>query len=1415
VAFLIPGGYLLTCAHVIAGLLGAPPDRPLPDGAAVSLDFPLAAGRPRHTARVVFSSPVAKDNTGDVAVLRLDGAGPDDRAGPDDVAPVRLLDTDDAAGHTWRALGFPQYRDRGAGKDAGIWASGRVEGREGTGWWQLSCEPGTGFALAEGFSGAPVWDDELRGVIGLVVAVESDPRRRTGYALTVGSVLDAWPELRAALLAGCPYRELSPFTENDVAVFFGRELETARLAEHVEVARAAIVPVLGASGVGKSSLVSAGLVARLRDTGRYLVARVPQRVTDTAEELVAWALASTGEPEPDEAAWYRRWRTLTELLSAEGGLGVAADRLLAAQRRERLLLVVDQFEVLLAAAPETARRLDTLLAALTARRGDGTRPAQAIVVIRIDMLRQLDALPNLWAAWTATHVVVPPLTRGQLREVIERPLAGLRGVGFAPGLVDQVLDDTPTGAAALPLLEYTLAKLWEAQRHGQITVAMYRDLGGVGGALSRTAEAALWSWADETERAILERVFIQLVRPGEWLDAGERGPETRRIADRTEFDHRAWALIGRLASTRLVVVTRQLTGVETVELAHEALVGSWPRLAGWVEANRDFRTWQESIRRAQRDWLRHGRARDRLLDGARLAESAGWLRSRAAELAPVELEFLQASKEAWTRRRRQRRTRYTAAGLVAAIAVASAGVAVQQYVSAGPARSANLSRQTVALATSLDASQPNLAKQLRVAAYRIAPTPEAYSALATGLPLAGTVAAPGATRLAAGTDVLAIAAGTSVRLWSRTRHADVASLPVPGSATAVAWRPGTRTLAVGMTDGSIRLWDLATPDRPAALATLTGAHGPVEQVAFSPDAAVLASAGWDHTVRLWSVADAGHPAPLAVRDGGPDTIADVAFSPDGHLLASAGWDRAVRLWDLSVPADPRQVARIDLPTIPRSVAFRPAGGVPGAGRVLAAGADDYAVRLWDVTRPDQPAALATVSMGEADNGRTQTPVAAIAFSPDGSLLAATSTSAGSTDLWSVTDPARPASLLALASGSAAVTFTPDGGVLATLDRAGHLARAANDEVQLWDVGNPANPSARATLVRPGVGVDFFALLADGHAMAVASSHTIRLWDLTDPAHPRAGTLLSAGSGPLATAGPLLAVGADNRVTLWSVADPSRPYRLSDIPLGRPGNQETYIAVGLSPDAKLLAAVGDNDNTLRLYGLADPARPALLSTRADVPTGVSSGLLSFGPAGRTLTVTQDYWTDGGISRTSIWDLREPGDPVPATALMAALGQPTATALDPVAPRLAASATDGTVTLWDIADPARPMRIGTTSGGSAANSLRFSTDGRMLAGADLAGRFHLWDLADPTRPGPIGAFALPGRDPIQPVNGVVDIGTPQAGGGRLVVGAGFTGLAHVWNTDASDTIGRLCAGTGDPITPAQWHQYLPNLSYAPPC
>ncbi|MDV9201704.1 nSTAND1 domain-containing NTPase, partial [Streptomyces sp. Wh19] len=239
--FLVAGDVLCTCAHVVAralGLPGAGPEEP-PDR-AVEVDFPLVTGRPRVRATVESW----RTGGADVALLRLGEPVEGTR-------PAPLVDGTGVWEHPFRTMGFP------AGAGHGSWAHGTLRARLGSGWVQMeTSEPGP--RIVQGFSGAPVWDDRQNGVVGMTVAAHLE--ERTAYLLPSADLVD-----EATLVPRCPFQGLTAFTEDDAEFFHGRDADTERLL--ADVRGRSVTLVAGPSGCGKSSLVSAGVLPRLRAAG--------------------------------------------------------------------------------------------------------------------------------------------------------------------------------------------------------------------------------------------------------------------------------------------------------------------------------------------------------------------------------------------------------------------------------------------------------------------------------------------------------------------------------------------------------------------------------------------------------------------------------------------------------------------------------------------------------------------------------------------------------------------------------------------------------------------------------------------------------------------------------------------------------------------------------------------------------------------------------------------------------------------------------------------------------------------------------------------------------------------------------------------------------------------------------------------
>lgn len=198
--FLIDERRVLTCAHVVTSALGIPDDTPELPTEKIHLDFPLIAPGETFTARVVFWPPVQSHSSNeseheeDIAGLELEMNSPLEggKGGvllPADAQPVNLVLTEDLWNHKFRAFGFPDSQ-----KD-GVWASGVLRGRQTDDWVQIEDVKHTGYFIEPGFSGGPVWDEQLKGVVGMVVAADTQPDVRAAFIIPTEVLISTWPEL--------------------------------------------------------------------------------------------------------------------------------------------------------------------------------------------------------------------------------------------------------------------------------------------------------------------------------------------------------------------------------------------------------------------------------------------------------------------------------------------------------------------------------------------------------------------------------------------------------------------------------------------------------------------------------------------------------------------------------------------------------------------------------------------------------------------------------------------------------------------------------------------------------------------------------------------------------------------------------------------------------------------------------------------------------------------------------------------------------------------------------------------------------------------------------------------------------------------------------------------------------------------
>lgn len=1225
----------------------------------------------------------------------------------------------------------------------------------------------------------------------------------------------------------CPYKDLDSYDVDDHELFFGRDQPVADLVAKLATRHGTggIELVAGPSGVGKSSLLRAGVFHQIGRGALGIAgsARWPRVVLTPKEHplltLAEWISARL----PADTARGPDIRIVRErLLAAPSTFAELVAKLPAAlpdQDTCRAIILVDQLEQVFAPEVDEVER-NAFLAALNsvaARRVDKPPVALVIAAIRSDFLGMYQEYAEVAGSTGENVSLVYPMDRDDLIAVIEQPArrAGLAlGHGFVEELLRDVDEHTVAGPSpvrarsVLPHLSHALWATWmvreeAAERSADgterkwcvLTLAGYRDSGGILRALSTTAEQA-YGKLPEAALDAAPKMFVSLVRS---VRMGDLVVETGRSVSRDELV----AVAGAAAVDKILAtfVEQRLltTGKEGIAFAHEAVIASWARLGGWIAQEREWLDVRRDVEEEAAKWqrVRAGRRsaeREFLLQSSRL-ESVRETISKAghteADLSSSSREFLRSSQRARTRRVRIRQ------GVVAALvvlALISAGFAISANVNARAAVSARAeadSRAAASDALRQRAVDPAVAAQLAIAAYRISPTGEARGALLS------TSSMPPVTRVE---DHVGPHHGT----------------------LAVARAHHGPTLATGGADGAVTLWDAADPARPAVLARFPAADRyPIFTLDFSPDDKILALGAYDGRVDLWDVEDRRAPRLLAhVPTRQNRQVFTVAFSPDGRTLVSGSTaDNALHLWDMTNPRKPVQLSKLATGSVgaPYKVVFAP------DGRTLAVcDSGDPVIRLIDLAVPKRPSVLRLLK-------GHQGAVEALAFSPDGRTLASAAQD-NAVRLWDVSTPAKAAPrgqpLIGHTNAIYALAFSPDGS---------RLTSGGNDNsVRIWDA---ASGRAMATLPHPQ-SIQAIVFLDAGEIATGGNDGLLRLWHLP-------GRMLLGPSGQIASVvfspdGRTLAEGdSDGLLWLWNVTDPTHPTLYGPpVRTARKRERSGINRMAFSPDGHLLA-LPCNSGVIELWNVTDPrhpfrAGPRLTGHTKDVDT------VAFAAGGHILA------SSSNDTSLRLWDVSDPQAAHPiGDALASGNGAIFEVATSPDGRILVAGGGNATIGRWDVSRPERPVSLGEPLRvhTEAVLGLAFDRTGRTLASAGADGVVRLWDMTDPRHPvldpiplrnagSPITEIAFSRGGDLAMANADNSIWLWKNDGGRYTLSARLTGhsqsayyaafspdggslatssidpTALLWTTSPDRVVKDVCAVVGTPLTPAERELFLPD-------
>ncbi|PSB02650.1 nSTAND1 domain-containing NTPase [Merismopedia glauca] len=1120
----------------------------------------------------------------------------------------------------------------------------------------------------------------------------------------------------------CPYKGLRAFTEADAQYFYGRDSLTQELIQKLSLR--SLLPVVGASGSGKSSVVQAGLVAKLRQ-GRHLPGSEQWwirtlRPSDRPMQALSRSLVDA-KTEKDRSYQQK----LLEGILYQGLEGFVY--WLRTRSEPMVVLVVDQFEELftLASAIEREQFLNLILGAIEL----APDKFKVVITLRADFMASCLEIPQLANLLQSHSVLVPAkLTSDDYRQAILQP-AETVGLKVEPDLIAVLLQELDNSAADLPLLQFLLEQLWEQRIGGKLTLQTYlQQIGGLKGALEQKAQSVYDSLDPEAQRCT-QWIFLSLTQLGEGTeDTRRRIPKSDLVVAKypPELVERT---LKALTDAKLVVVSceeevgtaKGQTSQElpnsglkpqeiSVEVAHEILIRHWSTLRWWLQENRARLSLQRQVEAAARLWQENAHQSDFLLQGVRLGAAEEIYIKYTDELSTEVQHFLEAclaarNEQQLQAKKRLRQTQAVAVGAIA-LGILAMGLGSLAYVQG---EKAALSEVSALKSLSLASLSSNHQLEALVASLKAAKKWQHQRKLLSLV--------PGSDYATHEKLMLSVLMQTIYETQERNRLLGHGSW-----VTTAIFSPNGQIIASASVDRTIKLWKVDG----TLIQTLTGHTQGVNSVTFSPDGQILASASSDRTIKLWKV----DGTLIKTLTGHTDSVLGVSFSADGQQLASVSSDRTIKIWTVdgqlvkNLPGTLKQFTVVKFNPQFTTLAvgnsdgsvelwnqdgkFQKTLGKHSAevdslafspdGQALVSGSEDGTLKLWQLEQGTQR----TLSQNNEDLPRREGPIKSVSFSPDGKYILSAGGDAA-IRLWSV-DGSLLATFLGHTRGINSVSFSPVGATMPSGIGQSIISASDDQTVRIWHWGEVV-PTSLVGHESDIVGLNFS---PDGQTLASSSQDgTVKLWNwqtktLLNTLRGHTSWLTSVSFSPDGQT--LVSASADKTMKVWTSA--------GNLLQTLSGHQGWVISANFSPIGLNLVS-GSADGTIKLW-----ERPANTSLFASQPKATLTGhtgwvtSVSFSPDAQLIASASADKT------VKIWNLK--GELI--HTLEKHLASVWDVSFSPDGQLLGSASQDGTINLWQ----SNGTWLKTLEGHeNEVNTLAFSPDSQLIASGSDDDTMKIWN------------------------------------------------------------------------------------------